>query len=465
MHPPASILARLIAAIALLAPAAAPAQAQLSRERKIAIMDSIAESPVLEGRVAGLAVAVIQGADTLLYKGYGKADLEWEVPMAADAVFEIGSVTKQFTAAAILRLRDQGKLDLDADLTAYLPDYPTQGHRIPLRRLLDHTSGIKGATEIAAFGRIRGREDLPRDSALKIFAAVPFDFTPGEALIYNNSAYILLGHIIEKVSGMSYEDYVEKELFAPLGMLRSSYCSNTEVIARRAHGYRLTPNGLMHKDHTSHLWPFSAGSLCSSAGDLVTWLRALHGGEVLPEPSYRAMITPAPLSDGTPVRYAMGLSVAPDVGGRPAIGHGGGIAGYLTETRYYPAEDLIVVMLVNTAGNLSPSALSNEIVDVLLPRVPIVTHRFTGDPSALVGTYAGPSRGRPLTITVTSTADGLQAGPAGSRPSPLGWTDEWSFRLGPVQIVTFEREGDSGPATVMRIDGGGSHYVLRRQAR
>lgn len=112
----------------------------MSRAEKIAVMDSIAESPVIEGRVAGLAVAVVQGSDTLLFKSYGKAHLEWDVPMAVDAVFEISSVTKQFTAAAALMLRDEGKLDFEADLTEYLPDYPTQGHRIPVRRLLDHTS-------------------------------------------------------------------------------------------------------------------------------------------------------------------------------------------------------------------------------------------------------------------------------------------------------------------------------------
>ncbi len=451
-------------AITLLLPGlvAAPADAQTTRAEKIAVMDSIAESPLTEGRVAGLAVAVVQGGDTLLWKAYGEADLEWDVPMTTDAVFEIGSVTKQFTAAAILKLRDEGKLDLDADVSAYLPDYPTQGNRIPVRRLLDHTSGIKGMTEMDSFEDIRG-QDLPRDSAVALFSAEPFDFPPGEALIYNNSAYILLGHIIEKVTGRSYEEYVEEELFAEHGMTRSAYCSNREVVERKAHGYQLTREGLVQRPYTSHVWPFSAGSLCSSIGDLVTWLRALHGGEVLPESSYREMITPRPLNDGTPVRYAMGLSLAPDVGGRPVIAHGGGIAGFVSDTRYYPEHDLMVVMLVNTTGNLSPAALAQEIVDVLVPRVPRESRSFTGSTDELVGTYSGPSRGRVLTVSVTATADGLMAAPeGGDRPAPLEWVEGWTFRLGPVQIVTFEREGETGPARVMRLDGGGSHYVLRR---
>lgn len=467
--------AALLAVTALSALAAPPASAQMSRAERIAVMDSIAESPVIEGRVAGLAVAVVQGSDTLLFKSYGKADLEWDVPMADDAVFEIGSVTKQFTAAATLKLRDEGKLDLDADLTEYLPDYPTQGHRIPVRRLLDHTSGIKGATEIPAFHAIRV-QDLPRDSLITIIAAEPFDFPPGEALIYNNSGYILLGHIIEKVTGTYYEEYVENELFAELGMDRSSYCSNTEVVPRRAHGYRLTDGGLVRREHVSHVWPYAAGSLCSTIGDLVTWLQALHGGRALPAPSYHDMITPVPLNDGTPVRYGMGLSRAPDPRGRPAIYHGGGIDGFVSDTRYYPDDDLFVVMLVNTAGNLSPAALATELVDVLLPRVQMEERTFEGDAEPLVGTYVGPARGQQLSVTVNRAGDGLAATLQGGRESrgvvrwrtlqseaPLSWVDDWTFSIGPVQIVTFERENGDGPATVVRLDGGSSHYVLRRQ--
>jgi CubicO group peptidase (beta-lactamase class C family) len=439
----------------------APVSGQVSLAEKIAVMDSIAESPVAEGRVAGLAVVVVQGADTLLMKAYGEADLEWDVPMTVDAVFEIGSVTKQFTAAAILKLRDEGKLDLDADLTEYLPDYPTHGRRIPVRRLLDHTSGIQGVTEMPEFRALRG-QDLPRDSLLSLFGNAPFLFEPGEALIYNNSAFILLGHIIEKVSGVTYEEYVEEQLFDELGMSRSSYCSNSEVVEGRAHGYQLTPSGLVRRSYTSHVWPFSAGSLCSTIGDLALWLDALHGGQVLPEESYREMITPAPLKDGTPTRYAMGLSVAPDVGGRPVISHGGGIAGFVSDTRYYPEEDLTLVTLVNTNGNLSPAALSQEMVDVLLPRVPREIRPFSGDARSLIGSYSGASRGGQMTIRVSLDDGRLVAGPNPSQAQPLAWSEGWTFYLGPVQIVTFERDGDEGPATVMRIDGGGSHYVLRR---
>jgi CubicO group peptidase (beta-lactamase class C family) len=453
---PGAIAFALLAALA-----AVPAAGQVPRARQPAVLDSIARAPVRDGRVAGVAAAVVHRGDTLLLGAWGKADLEWDVPLTPDAVFEIGSVTKQFTAAAILRLRDAGRLDLDADITTYLPDYPAQGHRIPVRRLLDHTSGIRGITEMPVFRNLQV-QNLPRDTVVKLFAAEPFDFAPGEAMIYNNSAYILLGHLIEKVTGGTYEDYVEREFFAKLGMTRSSYCSDTEVVPRRAHGYQTLGGRLARRGFASHLWPYAAGSLCSTAGDLVTWLRALHGGRVLPPASYREMITPGTLNDGTRVRYAMGVSVTPDAGGRRVISHGGGISGFLSETRYYPDDDLVVVVLLNTTGGVGPSALAGDMVDALLPRVPVATRPFTGATGPLVGTYTGPARGRPITVTVTAGPNGLEAAPQGGRPAPLAWVEGWTFRMGPVQLLTFQRQGGAGPATVLRMDGGGSHYVLRR---
>jgi len=199
----------------MLLAAAGGAHAQ-DRAVLVARLDSLAAAPVQERRAAGISVAVVRGRDTLLLKGYGQANIELGVPMPVAAVHEIGSVTKQFTAAAILQLRDEGRLSLDDDITKYFPDYPTHGHSIPVRRLLDHTSGIRGITEIPGFGALQ-QSGLARDSAIALFAREAFDFTPGEAMIYNNSAFLLLGHIIERASEMSYERYVEEKIFAPRG--------------------------------------------------------------------------------------------------------------------------------------------------------------------------------------------------------------------------------------------------------
>jgi CubicO group peptidase (beta-lactamase class C family) len=403
---------------------------------------------------------VVHRGDTLLLKGYGLADLEWNVPMADDAVFEIGSMTKQFTATAVLQLVEQGKLDLDADLTTYLPDYDTQGRHIPLRRLLDHTSGIKGYTEMPVFGEIMMR-DLPRDSLVAKFEAASLEFEPGTAQIYNNSAYFLLGLIIAKASGEPYEEFVKKHLFEPLGMARSYYCDERAVVARRAHGYDQGPKGLAQKGYLDHQWPYAAGSLCSTAGDLVRWNQALHGGKVVSAASYADMTTPDPLVDGTPIRYGMGLMVMDD-NGRRALTHGGGINGFLSDGWYYPDEDLIVVVLQNSAGQRAPATLSRALVEAVLgPGKPPAPGTFTGDLSKLTGTYRGPSRGREMTVEVSVDGNALALKPAGAQnPIKPMYRDGLRWQAGNAFWI-FDA-GPDGRATALRLDSGGGHFVLRR---
>jgi CubicO group peptidase (beta-lactamase class C family) len=455
-----------IALVALAAPLFAQSQAsQPSRDALVQKLDSLAGAPVAEGRAVGIAVAVVKGNDTLLMKGYGKADAEWNVPMPADAMFEIGSVTKQFTAAAILQLRDEGKLSLDDDVTRWLPNFDTKGNKIPLRRLLDHTSGIKGITEIQEFGALAERH-LPKDSALALIQRYPFDFTTGDAMIYNNSAFIILGHVIEKASGMSYEDYVEKKIFAPLGMTRSSYCNSNEVVERRAHGYQFIPPPqrvagqapMRRADMNVHIWPFSAGSLCSTTGDLVTWIRALHGGKVLSPKSYAEMTTPSKLNDGTPIRYGMGIAVGTDIRGLKEIGHGGAIDGFVSQTTWYPDAQMAVVVLINSAGPMSPAALGSELAGAVLPWTPWAPKTFAGDLTPWLGTYTGPSRGRPMTAVFTKAPDGgLLLSLNGSPARPVGYVSGSTFR--PLQTngyVMFKGN------TVM-VDQGGGLYVLKKQ--
>ncbi|HJU75085.1 MAG TPA: serine hydrolase domain-containing protein, partial [Gemmatimonadaceae bacterium] len=338
-----------------------------NRAAHVAAIDSIVGAALKGGRAAGMSVGVIRGNDTLVLKGYGKADLELDVPTPPRAVYEIGSVTKQFTAAALLLLAEEGKLSLDDDLTKHLPDYPTAGNKIPLRRLLDHTSGIKGYTEIPKFGTIMTRK-LAKDSLVAIFKDLPFDFSPGTGLVYNNSAYFLAGLIIEKVSGMSYADFVAKRFFEPLGMKESHYCNERQVVKNRAHGYDMGPGGVLQlKGYIDHTYPYAAGSLCSSTADLLTWLRALHGGRVLNERAYRALITPDTLNDGTRLRYAKGVAVH-TLAGHEVIEHGGGINGFLSSTIWVPREKMAVVVLVNTAGPVSADDIAASIVTTVLGR-------------------------------------------------------------------------------------------------
>ncbi len=448
-------------ALAFTAAHALPAAAQPDRATLVRKLDSLAGSGVLENRTVGIAAAVVRGADTLLYKGFGKADVEWNVAMPADAVFEIGSITKQFTAVAILQLRDAGKLSLDDDVTKWLPDFDTRGNKVPLRRLLDHTSGIRGLTEIPEFGNLVVSR-FPRDSAYALINRQEFQFPTGTAQIYNNSAFWLLGLIVEKASGVSYEDYVEKRIFEPLGMRHSSYCNISENVPRRAHGYGVQ-NGMVRRAPTNvHTWPYSAGSLCSTAGDLVTWLQALHGGKVLTPASYAEMTAPSKLNDGTPIRYGMGLSVGKDVRGLDFIGHGGAITGFVGEATWYPEAKAAIVVLFNSNGNLDPGAVAGELAAELLPWTRPTARAFTGDASALVGRYKGPSRGRDMEVVVTSAAQGIAISVNGAPARPLPWVEGLTFRQA-NSFLTFRQAGGRGPATELRFDAGGGYYILARQ--
>ena len=454
---------RIVACGATLVAATAGATRAQSSATLVHKLDSIAESGVAEKRVAGLAAAVVKGNDTLLLKGYGKADVEWDVAMPDDAMFEIGSVTKQFTAAAILQLRDEGKLSLDDDVTKWLPDFNTAGNKVPLRRLLDHTSGIVGLTEIPEFALLGTNPRFPRDSGYALIKRAGFQFPTGTAQVYNNSAYWLLGLIVEKASGMTYEDYLEKKIFEPLGMKRSMYCNTSENIPRRAHGYYIQNGKVSRLGGNVHTWPFSAGSICSTAGDMVTWLKALHGGKVLSAKSYAEMIAPAKLNDGTPLRYGMGVNLGKDIRGINMIGHGGSIDGFRSEAIWYPDAQMAVVVLTNTSSNLDPGAIAGELAAEVIPWKPSTRAAFKGDGAALVGKYKGPSRGRDMVVDVTQTPEGVAFSANGSPARVLPWVEGLTFQGG-AALLTFKRaNGNAGPVTELRFDAGSGYYILKRQ--
>jgi CubicO group peptidase (beta-lactamase class C family) len=425
-------------------------------------LDSVAGAAVANNRAVGLVAAVVKGNDTLLMKGYGKADVEWDIAMPTDAMFELGSVTKQFTAVALLQLRDQGKLSLDDPITKWLPDFDTRGNAISIRRLLDHTSGMVGITEMPEFGILVTNARFPKDSAYALINRTPFQFKTGEMAIYNNSAFILAGFIVEKASGMSYEDYVEKKLFEPLGMTRSSYCNITENVTHRAHGYMLQRGKTLRAPTNVHTWPFSAGSLCSTASDMIKWVEGLHSGKVLSPASYKEFITPSKLNDGTPLRYSMGIGVGQDANGQNYIGHGGAIGGFLAEAGWYPDQQMAVVVLMNSNGQQDPGEVVTGLAREVTGVTPPAGKTFTGDKAPFVGKYTGPSRGRDMTITVTEAPDGLSFAGDGPQPRVVPWLEGSTFKVG-TRVFTFRRTGDSGPYTELRVSAGAGYYILKRQ--
>jgi CubicO group peptidase (beta-lactamase class C family) len=460
------VVAAIVTAAVGSAGAQPPAKAAGSGAPQIAAgtaaaIDRIIEAPIKAGKVAGASISVMRRGETISSKSYGSADLELDVPMPSDASFEIGSVTKQFTAASILLLAERGKLTVDDEVTKHLPQYPTHGQRITIRHLLTHTSGIKGYTELPEFGDLMTLKK-PRESLVTLFGDKPLDFMPGDALVYNNSAYFLLGLIIEKLSGQTYADFVKANLFDKTGMSSSYYCSESAVHRHHAHGYDTDGGTLVLKGFISHTWPYSAGSLCSTASDLSAWLAALHGGRVLSADSYRAMITPAVLADGTKVRYGFGVGVA-ELGGRRAIFHGGGINGFLSEVEYFPDSGVSIVVLLNTAGPVGPADLAHEIADAVLGPSPVQTTAFSGDLKSFAGTFDGVGRGRPTTVTIAVDGGTLTmkgGGPPAAPPQTLAYRGGDTFGVKDT-LVIFERE--NGKVTRLRLDNVFGHYPLKKK--
>lgn len=342
----AAILACLFSGL----PTCATSQDAMWGGELVARIDSLAEATLRDGPVAGLTIGVKRGADLLLVKGYGDADIENSVPMTAETVYRIGSLTKQFTAAAVMQLVEAGLIDLDDPLTQYLPNYPTQGHEVSIRHLLTHTSGIKSYTSLGdVFWLKAGLLDLTHTEMLELFQDEPFDFAPGEAYRYNNSGYYLLGMIIEEVSGDTYDDYLDAHLFGPLGLSRSSYCHEAQIIRGRAEGYEQGAGWLLNDGSISMNTPGAAGALCSTVPDLLSWTAALRSGRVVSSASYQAMTTSGLLNDGSATGYGLALGLAP-LGEHARVAHTGGINGFSTVMAHYPGSDLDIVVLSNTSS-------------------------------------------------------------------------------------------------------------------
>ncbi len=419
-----------------------------------AFADSLFQTSVDSSYIAGAAVIVYQKGEVLLDKSYGYASLELSVPMPENPSFEIGSVTKQFTAAAILRLVSEGKLSLEDDFTQYL-EFETKGRTVTIGQLLNHTSGIPSYTEMEEFWNMSVLQ-FERDSLVRLVESKDFLFEPGEALIYNNSAYFFLGLIIEEVSGKTYEEYLQEQFFSPLGMNDTYYCSTSEIFPGKVYGYGYTGKGLTQKAYLDHTWPYAAGSLCSTTTDLLVWMRALHEGRVFDEQQYQLITTPQSLNDGTEVRYAMGLTNSLNFGNRE-IGHGGGINGFLSSTRYFPDHDLYVVCLVNTTGPKGAGLFSSEMAWKLLDRVEYAIKDVDVDLESLAGKYTGQVRGRILSVSVSSLAESIVLSIEGRDDADTLTTYVGNATwMDGNEILTFDDN-------VLRIDQVSGYYLLEKE--
>ncbi|MBQ4822841.1 serine hydrolase [Aquimarina sp. MMG016] len=312
----------------------------------------------------GAAVIVAKKGEIIYHKAFGLSNMELGTPMKSDNVFEIGSITKQFTSVAILMLLEQGKLNIEDEITKFIPDYPTNGKKITIHHLLNHTSGIKSytsmnLTEIA-------RKDMTPTELIDYFKNEPMDFDPGEEWGYNNSGYILLGYIIEKVSGKTYEDFIEQDIFKPLGMNNSYYGHKGEVIKNRASGYQKKED-YVNSDYLSMTLPYAAGSLMSTVEDLYKWQKGLNANTLVKKETLQKAFQNTKLNNGTPTYYGYGWTVN-EINNTPTIEHGGGIFGYTSYGIYIPEKDTYIATLTNCSCNNSPTDVTIQAASIVIDK-------------------------------------------------------------------------------------------------
>ncbi len=310
----------------------------------------------LEGneKFSGVLLVSVEG-ENLINKGYGKANYELDIPNEAKMKYRIGSVTKQFTAVIILKLCEEGLLNLNDTLDKYIPDYP-EGNNVTIHHLLTHTSGIFNSTRIEGF-RDNMRSHHSVEDLINEFKELPYDFKPGEKFSYSNSGYILLGYIIEKVSKLTYEEYLCKNIFNKFFMEDSGYDDYKKIIKGRASGYDLEgeEKDLVNCDFIDMTVPYAAGALYSTIEDLYIWNNKLIKGQVLSESSLNQMMTKHVKTEECFYGYGVILDDE-ELGGkiRRKIWHTGGIPGFLSCNKIFPDEDIQIIMITNIASGSFP---------------------------------------------------------------------------------------------------------------
>lgn len=320
-------------------------------------IDSLVQRIISDKNGPGAVFMVAKNGKPIYKKAFGKANLELDVNLTTEHVFQIGSMTKQFTAVAVLMLADQGKLKVTDTISRYIPDYPS-GNKITIHHLLTHTSGIKDFTKMKGLKEIAQKEMTPK-MMVDFFKNEPVDFAPGEKFEYNNSGYVLLGYIIELVSGETYEDFIMKNIFQRAGMQQSRCASDRQIIINRAGGYQKKESGYVNKTIISYSVPFSSGALMSTVGDLLKWQNALNQNILFKTDILKKAFVKYSLNNGEEFSYGYGWHIK-EMNGVQTREHGGSIFGFKSMGVYIPGEDIYVVGLSNCDCN-SPTQVTKDI--------------------------------------------------------------------------------------------------------
>lgn len=334
-------------------------------------IDDLVKGQTQQHHVPGVACLVWKDGQVVKTFSGGYANLEWNAPAGPDTIFEIGSISKQFAAASILLLAEQGKLSVDDDISKYLTNTPPAWANIKIRHLLSHTSGIHSYDDLDGFEL---RQHLTQAQFIRRLARHPLDFEPGEKWVYCNAGYNLLGYIVENVSGEDYLSFLREHIFTPLGMTNTAVRDPFQVIPRRAAGYVFDNGKYSNRDYDlTDL--FSAGSIVSNVSDLAKWDEALLGDRLLNQASKQLWWTPALLNDGrtAPVSrdgsrtYGFGWFLQ-TLDGHKNIGHTGITSGFSAANELYPDDHVFVIVLSNTDEGGFAGQLAGKIARVFFQK-------------------------------------------------------------------------------------------------
>jgi CubicO group peptidase (beta-lactamase class C family) len=325
-------------------------------------IDSLVATVVKDKNGPGAVFMVAKGGKPIYQKAYGKSNLELATDMTLENVFQLGSMTKQFTAIAILMLQERGQLDLNSSIATYIPDYPA-GEKITLHHLLTHTTGIKDFTKMKSIQTIAQKELSPKQ-VIDFFKNEPVDFAPGEKFEYNNSGYVILGHIIELVSGKTYEKFIQENIFEKVGMTHSRYADDFNLVDQRAYGYHQKAGSYVNKTRISFTIPFSSGALMSTLDDMLKWQNALNKNSLLHANTLKKAFTKYKLNSGEPFTYGYGWHLK-EINGTPIREHGGSVFGFKTMGVYIPSKDIYVIGLSN-CDCISPTQVTRDIAALAL---------------------------------------------------------------------------------------------------
>lgn len=326
-------------------------------------IDSVLANVFEDKDGSGGVFLVAKNGKSIYRKAFGKSNIELDVNMMPENVFQIGSMTKQFTAMAIMMLEEHGKLNVNDAISKYIPDYPN-GNNITIHHLLTHTSGIKDFTKMKSIMRI-AKEDLTPKELVDFFKDEAVDFLPGEKFDYNNSGYVVLGYIIELVSGNTYEDFIEHHIFEKLGMNNSRYAKDREIIKNRAYGYH-NRGEYTNKMYVSLSIPYASGSLMSSVDDMLKWQKAINDNQLISEKTKEKMYTNYTINNGDPINYGYGWHLKA-IEGVSTREHGGSIFGFKSMGVYVPSLDIFVIGFSNCDCK-SPTTVTRDIAALIIKK-------------------------------------------------------------------------------------------------